>query len=303
MTDFYILGVKVSQGDTLPKVTPGEGLHPAQIPAQIVSTNVEAILLAQKDEAFRSVVNNSAISFVDSFGVLFAIKYLSEVKKYDLPLIARVFVNFFVGLKVGLLGFLNRKYLEDVVQLKAGSDLLFDIPKTFGSKCSVYLIGTKYENGIESAKEAQKILKERFPHITFVGNVSLREENGGKFTFISEDQVKNTIFNDVNISGLEKIDVCFVGIRQGISEKWIHENLENLPFKVMIGVGAGLDFVFSKKHRAPEFIRNLKLEWFFRLFSEISCERVKRVFIAFPYFPFLIYISSIRGVSSHQETP
>lgn len=69
-------------------------------------------------------------------------------------------------------------------------------------------------------------------------------------------------------------DILFVAFGSPKQEKWITQNLENLPAKVVIGVGGTFDFVSGKVVRAPKFLRSLGLEWLFRLI--IQPWRIKR---------------------------
>lgn len=46
------------------------------------------------------------------------------------------------------------------------------------------------------------------------------------------------------------------------------QHRDALNTNVMIGVGAFLDFLAGDKPRAPELIRKLRLEWFYRLCLE-----------------------------------
>ncbi len=77
-------------------------------------------------------------------------------------------------------------------------------------------------------------------------------------------------------SGLKnnKTDILFVAFGSPKQEKWISENLEDLPAKVVVGVGGAFDFISGRVPRAPKVLRSLGLEWLFRLI--IQPWRVKR---------------------------
>jgi N-acetylglucosaminyldiphosphoundecaprenol N-acetyl-beta-D-mannosaminyltransferase len=51
-------------------------------------------------------------------------------------------------------------------------------------------------------------------------------------------------------------------------ELWIHHNRARLGGAVAIGVGASLDFVIGRISRAPRWISNAGLEWFYRFLKE-----------------------------------
>ena len=48
-------------------------------------------------------------------------------------------------------------------------------------------------------------------------------------------------------------------------EQWIARNYRSLGVPLSIGVGATLDFIVGKQHRAPKFAQKLCLEWFWRM--------------------------------------
>jgi N-acetylglucosaminyldiphosphoundecaprenol N-acetyl-beta-D-mannosaminyltransferase len=69
-------------------------------------------------------------------------------------------------------------------------------------------------------------------------------------------------------------DILFVAFGSPKQEIWIAENLNILPAKVVVGVGGTFDFISGKVRRAPIFMRELGLEWLFRLI--IQPWRIKR---------------------------
>ena len=72
----------------------------------------------------------------------------------------------------------------------------------------------------------------------------------------------------------KKVDILFVAFGSPKQEIFIADNLDKLPAKVIIGVGGSFDFISGKVKRAPRFLRNLGLEWLFRLI--IQPWRLKR---------------------------
>lgn len=66
----------------------------------------------------------------------------------------------------------------------------------------------------------------------------------------------------------QKMDLLFVAFGQGKQEKWIVRHLGHLPVKVAIGVGGAFDYLSGSVPRAPLWMRNLGLEWLFRLVTQ-----------------------------------
>lgn len=69
-------------------------------------------------------------------------------------------------------------------------------------------------------------------------------------------------------------DLLFVAFGHPKQEKWIYQNLPKLNVKVAMGVGGAFDYLSGRVPRAPIGLRNLGLEWLFRLI--IQPWRVKR---------------------------
>ncbi len=69
-------------------------------------------------------------------------------------------------------------------------------------------------------------------------------------------------------------DILFVAFGHPKQEKWIYQNLPNLPVKVAMGVGGAFDYMAGHIPRAPKWLRKLGLEWLFRL--AIQPWRIKR---------------------------
>ncbi|MGB8802820.1 MAG: WecB/TagA/CpsF family glycosyltransferase [Candidatus Acidiferrales bacterium] len=63
-------------------------------------------------------------------------------------------------------------------------------------------------------------------------------------------------------------DVLWVGLSTPKQERWMYEHREKLKVPVMLGVGAAFDMNSGRLKRAPAWMRESGLEWFYRLLSE-----------------------------------
>lgn len=68
--------------------------------------------------------------------------------------------------------------------------------------------------------------------------------------------------------------LLFVAFGPPKQEKWIAKNLGKLDVKVAMVVGGAFDYISGTVPRAPKWLRNLELEWLFRLI--IQPWRIKR---------------------------
>lgn len=75
-------------------------------------------------------------------------------------------------------------------------------------------------------------------------------------------------------------DLLFVALGVPRQEQWIQAHLD-LPIPVMIGVGGSFDVISGRLQRAPVWMQQARLEWFFRLLQQPS--RWRRM-LALPLF-------------------
>ena len=171
------------------------------------------------------------------------------------------------------------KFLGHKLQRITGVDL-------FGFLCElaektdtpVYLLGA----GEGVAQQTAEVLKQNFPNLKIVG-----AESGGLILSNGETQTANGNAEIINRINLAKPKILFVALGQVKQEKWIFKHLDQLSsVKVAVGVGGTFDFVAGTVARAPELMRNLGLEWLYRLIQEPG--RAKRIFNATVIFSFSV---------------
>ena len=78
----------------------------------------------------------------------------------------------------------------------------------------------------------------------------------------SEEQA---VIDQINESGAS---IIFVALGAPKQENWIHENKHRLQASVLIGVGGLFDFYSGNISRAPVWLREVGLEWSWRLLKE-----------------------------------
>lgn len=61
------------------------------------------------------------------------------------------------------------------------------------------------------------------------------------------------------------IDILFVAFGFPKQERWIAKNLPNIKVTVAMGVGGAFDYISGKVPRAPRVVRDMGMEWAFRL--------------------------------------
>jgi len=142
---------------------------------------------------------------------------------------------------------------------------------------SIYLLGGK--PGV--AQNVKSYLELRFPKLQVVG------VSDGFFATKSEDKVVEEIAQ-------VKPDVVFVGLGTPKQEKWINAHHACLQAKVCWSIGALLDYFGGEEKRAPLWMRNLALEWLWRLWVDPR-GKWKRYLIGNPIFVFRVLFQKMRN--------
>ncbi len=101
-------------------------------------------------------------------------------------------------------------------------------------------------------------LKRRFPRIKIAGCFAPSIMNNNTIE-------TKEVLNQINLSSP---DILWVGLGSPKQDFWMYNHRSRLDVPIMIGVGAAFDFIAGIKPQAPVWMRQVGLEWFFRLCSE-----------------------------------
>ena len=148
----------------------------------------------------------------------------------------------------------------------SGSDLvplLCEVAAEKGYK--IFIIGGK--NGI--AEQAKIKLENRLPKIKIVGAYA------PPFGFEKNESELNKINRMISEAHPDLLIACFGCPKQ---EKWIYENIEKYDAKVSVCAGATVDFLAGNVKRAPRWMSEHGLEWFYR-FTQEPKRMFKRYFV------------------------
>lgn len=135
-----------------------------------------------------------------------------------------------------------------------GPDLMGEIFKISEEKGYKHYFYGSTEDTLRVLREK---LVERYPNLKIVGMYSppfrdsLWEADKGIL-----DQINNG-----------QTDFLWVGLGAPKQEKWMFSHKKKIN-SLMIGVGAGFDYYAEKISRAPEFMQECSLEWFYRLIQD-----------------------------------
>jgi len=148
----------------------------------------------------------------------------------------------------------------------SGSDLFPKLCERAAlKKHSLFFLG-----GLEGvAEKASRKLKEDYPGLNVTGVYS------PPFGFENEALENEKILKLIN---MHKPDILCVGLGAPKQEKWLYKHRDQLKVRVSLGIGASFDFVAGNVQRAPIWMQNNGLEWFYRTMQEPK-RMLKRYFI------------------------
>jgi N-acetylglucosaminyldiphosphoundecaprenol N-acetyl-beta-D-mannosaminyltransferase len=163
----------------------------------------------------------------------------------------------------------------------SGSDLLplfCQSASILGHK--MYFLGA--DPGV--AEEAKNILTDKYPGLQIVGTYS------PPFGFEKKDAEIRKIKGMIKEKNPH---VLFVGLGFPKEERFLWKYRDDFQVPVSIGIGATFDFITGKQKRAPKWMQNCGMEWFYRLCHDPR-RLWKRYLFGNSLFVFLIFKEFIR---------
>lgn len=230
----------------------------------IVTPNPEFLVLASKNDAFKRILNKADLASADGVGVMMAAKILGKSLKgrfTGVDLVERLCGA--VTEKPITVGFLGGR---DKVAEETAECLRKKYPGL-----RVGFVGEEWPNDVKARQsrvsDDARLEKSENQSLSPVSLSKSRLQSDVQPTFNSSE-------NELPRYESLKVDILFVAFGAPKQEFWINDNLDKIPVKVAIGVGGAFDYISGKTPRAPGFVRNIGMEWLFRLI--IQPWRLKR---------------------------
>jgi len=119
---------------------------------------------------------------------------------------------------------------------------------------SHFFFGSNQETLIKMKAEIDR----RYQDVTIAGMIS------PPFRSLSVEE------NDNYLAEIKKseADIIWIGLGAPKQEIWMSENYKKLNHGVMIGIGAGFDYLAGNTSHAPKWMKDFALEWLYRLMQE-----------------------------------
>jgi len=161
------------------------------------------------------------------------------------------------------------RYGQHLKTRYTGITLMWDILHIANEKkLSIYLVANK--NGLSSWQESRDAILKVYPNLQI---------DGKNIDVLNHDEL---VIN-------HKILITNLGAPH--QELFINRlrNSQGSVVSLGVGVGGAFDYVSGKITRAPKCMRNIGLEWLYRLFKQP--QRIKRIYHAVIIFPIFILIN------------
>lgn len=145
------------------------------------------------------------------------------------------------------------RYLKTPVKEKiAGIDLMHRIiKKSEDEGRGIYLLGATEEN----LKECIKNLIIKYPNLNIVGYKNGYFNIDNTYNILEEIKSKNPY-------------AIFVAMGCPRQEEFIIKYMDEISCRIFMGVGGSFDVIAEKVNRAPRWMINIGLEWFYRVIKE-----------------------------------
>ena len=138
----------------------------------------------------------------------------------------------------------------------SGSDLVPKLCQVAAERgYTVFIVGGK--DGV--AVRAREKLEERFKGVRVLGTYS------PPFGFEEDREEIERLNREISAAGPDIVVVCLGCPKQ---EKWVYENYRKYDGTVSICAGATVDFLAGSVKRAPAWMSDHGLEWFYRFMQE-----------------------------------
>lgn len=223
---------------------------------KFLNIEVDNLTMSEAIEAVDKIIKNRKASYVVTPNVDHIVK-LEQDKEFQ-----EVYENADLILTDGMpLIWISKLKGNPIKEKVSGSDFFPKVCELARDKgYSVFLLGAA--EGV--ADKAAENLKEKYNGLNIVGTYSPSygfEKKG--------DEIKKII----NIINEVKPDILAVGLGAPKQEKFLYKYKDKLNVPISLAIGASIDFEAGNINRAPRWMQNCGLEWFYRL-----CKEPKRMF-------------------------
>lgn len=277
-----ILGVRIDELTKQQALEKARGFLLTGGPHKIFTPNPEMLVDAQKDANFKTALNGGDMNLCDGFGLWLVASVIARKRRGGAD-VAIQSSPLDPHLREGDTNVILAKAgIQPSVTRITGIDFMLDLCALAEKEGkSIYLLGSGSEDVV---KKTAQVLQDKYPILKIVGTNSGIKIKDSRLKIIYDNNANEALLYDIIVKAP---DIIFVAFGHGKQEKWIAQNLRDLPsVKIAMGVGGAFDFISGKVKRAPKFMRKIGLEWLWRLVREPR--RIGRIWKAVVVFIFYL---------------
>lgn len=218
---------------------------------KFMNISIDNLSMEEALNEIDSLLNNGRYNYLVTPNVDHIVK-LEKDKEFQ-----EVYKNADLVLTDGMpLVWVSKLYNTPIKEKVSGSDLFPNICELAARKgYSIFLLGA----GPGVADKAAENLMKKYIGLKVAGTYS------PKFGFENDIDEINSIINIINSASP---NILAVGLGAPKQEKFIYKYKEKLKVPIAIAIGASIDFEAGEVRRAPLWMQNIGLEWFYRLIKE-----------------------------------
>lgn len=151
---------------------------------------------------------------------------------------------------------MSKKLEQPIIEKVSGPDLMLRIcERAAKKKYKIFLLGAAPEVACQAANN----LEREYPGLQCVGTYS------PPFGFEKDPEEIKHIVSILRESGADQL---FVGMGSPKQDIFIYENMNEYCIPVSYSMGAALDFIGGSTKRAPKWMCDHGLEWFYRFIHD-----------------------------------
>jgi N-acetylglucosaminyldiphosphoundecaprenol N-acetyl-beta-D-mannosaminyltransferase len=217
----------------------------------LLNTYINNVSMSEAIQNIESLIKNNTKSYIVAINVDVVMKiekdaYLKEITdNADMVLVD--------GKPLVWISKIHKRPVKAKI---SGSDLVPELCAVAAKKgYTLFIMGGK--DGI--ARQAKKRLEEQYQSIKIVGTYA------PPLGFENDEQELDKINHMISEVHPDMLVACFGCPKQ---EKWIYENYQKYDATVSICAGATVDFLAGNVKRAPRWMSEHGLEWFYRFMKE-----------------------------------
>jgi exopolysaccharide biosynthesis WecB/TagA/CpsF family protein len=218
---------------------------------KFLNTYIDNVTMNEAVSEIDKIVNNKGYHYVVTPNVDHIIKLENDTE------FKKVYENADLILTDGKpLIWISRILKTPIKEKVSGSDLFPRICELAAKKkYKLFLLGAA--EGV--AEKAANNLMSRYKGLDVVGTFS------PDYGFENDSKKINEIINIINKF---KPDILAVGFGAPKQEKFIYKYKDSLKVPISLAIGASIDFEAGNVKRAPIWMQNFGLEWFYRFLKE-----------------------------------